>query len=79
MEIEQLQHVNNKFTHAIDFWLNSIVVGFITEFVVDTVKSYNAAEQEFLKLPRGRYMRSIYISIKILLYNKGVMTMEADN
>jgi hypothetical protein len=71
--------VNNKFTCAVDFWLDSIVVGFITEFAVDTVKSYSAAEQEFLHGPRGRYIRSLYTSIKILLYNKGVLTMESDN
>jgi hypothetical protein len=78
-EIVQLQQVDNKFTRAVDFWLDNIVAGFITEFAVDTTKSYNAAEQEFLKGPRGRYIRSLYTSIKILLYNKGVMTMESDN
>jgi hypothetical protein len=41
--------VNNKFTRAVDFWLDSIVVGFITEFAVDTMKSYSATEQEFLQ------------------------------
>jgi hypothetical protein len=54
--------------------------GFITEFAVDTTKSYTiAAEKEFLKGPRGRYIRSLYMSIKILLHDKGVMTMESDN
>jgi hypothetical protein len=48
VQIEQLQQVNNKFTRAVDFWLDSIVAGFITEFAVDTVKSYNATEKEFL-------------------------------
>jgi hypothetical protein len=71
--------VNKKFTRAVDFWLDSIVAGFITEFAVDTSKSYRAAEKEFLRGPRGRYIRSLYTSIKILLYNKGVMTMESDN
>jgi hypothetical protein len=42
MEIMQLQQVNNKFVHTIDFWLDNIVAGFIREFAVDTVKSYNA-------------------------------------
>jgi hypothetical protein len=79
VQIEQLQQVNNKFTRAVDFWLDSIVAGFITEFAVDTVKSYSATEKEFLCGPRGRYIRSLYTSIKILLYNKGVMTMESDN
>jgi hypothetical protein len=64
---------------TIDFWLESIVAGFITEFEVGTTKSYSVVEKEFLKGPRGRYIRSLYTSINILLYNKGVMTMESDN
>jgi hypothetical protein len=48
-EIAQLQRVDNKFTRAVDFWLDNIVVGFITEFAVDTTKSYNAAEQRILE------------------------------
>jgi hypothetical protein len=79
MEITQLQQVNNKFTHTVDFWLDNIVAGFITEFVVDTTKYYTAAEKDFLKGPRGRHVKSLYTSIKILLYNNGVMTMESNN
>jgi hypothetical protein len=77
--IDQLQQVNKKFTRAVDFWLNSIVAGFIIDFAEDTKKSYNALEQEFLRGPRGRYIRSLYTSIKILLYKKGVMTMGSNN
>jgi hypothetical protein len=36
--IARLERVNNKFTHVVDFSLDGIVVGFITEFVVDTCK-----------------------------------------
>jgi hypothetical protein len=79
VQIEQLQHVNNRFTRAVDFWLDNIMAGFITEFVVDTMKSYNEVEQEFLWGLQGRYIRSLYTSIKIFLCNKGVMTMESDN
>jgi hypothetical protein len=77
MEIAELQQVNIKFTRAVDFRLESVVVGFITEFVVDTVKSYSAEKQDFMKGPRGRYIISLYTSIKILLYNNDVMTMES--
>jgi hypothetical protein len=74
-----LERVNNKFTCAVDFWLDNITAGFITEFAVDTMKSYTVAEKDFLKGPRGRYIRSLYTSIKILLHDKGMMTMESDN
>jgi hypothetical protein len=65
--------------HALDFWLDNIVAGFIIEFTVDTTKSYNATEKELLKGHRGGYIRLLYTSIKILLYNKGVMEMALDN
>jgi hypothetical protein len=77
--IAQLEKVNNKFTRVVDFWLDNIIAGFITEFAVDTAKSYTVPEKEFLKGPRGRYIRSLYTSIKILMHDKGVMTMESDN
>jgi hypothetical protein len=49
----RLERVNNKFTCAVDFWLDNITVGFITEFAVDTMKSYTVAEKDFLKGPEG--------------------------
>jgi hypothetical protein len=55
VEIMQLQQVDNKFTRKVDFWLDSIVVGFITEFAVDTVKSYNSRERV-----SKRTMRKVY-------------------
>jgi hypothetical protein len=45
VQIQQLQQVNNKFTSAVNFWLESIVAGFIIEFVVDTTNSYNITEK----------------------------------
>jgi hypothetical protein len=64
---------------AVDFWLDSIIAGFIIDFAVDTAKSYIVIEKYFLKGPRGRYIRSLYTSINILLHDKGVMTMESHN
>jgi hypothetical protein len=79
MDITQLQQVNNKFMCIVDFWLDNIVAGFITEFVVDTPKSYTGVEKEFLKGPRGRYIGSLYTSINILLYDNDVIAMEFDS
>jgi hypothetical protein len=75
----QLQQGKNNFMRAVDFWLDNIVVGFITEFAVDTAKSYSTTEKEFLKGHRGRYIRPLYTSIKTLLYKNGVMNMEEEN
>jgi hypothetical protein len=52
--IMQLERVNNKFTCVVDFWLDNITTGFITEFVVDTMNSYIVVEKYIFKGPRGR-------------------------
>jgi hypothetical protein len=75
--ITRLERVNNKFTRIVDFRLDNITVRFNTEFSVDTTKSYTVAKKDFLRGPRGRYIRSLYMSIKILLHDKGIMTMES--
>jgi hypothetical protein len=36
--IAHLQRVDNKFTRAVDVWLDNIIEGFIIKFVVDTAK-----------------------------------------
>jgi hypothetical protein len=77
--IARLERVNNKFTSAVDFWLDSITTGFIIEFVVDTAKSYIVVENDFLSGPRGRHIKSLYTVIKILLHDKIMMTMESDS
>ena len=50
-----------------DLWLESVTAGFITEFPIDTAKSYTVAEQNFLRGTGGRYIMSLYTSIKILV------------
>jgi hypothetical protein len=45
--IVRLERVNNKFMHEVDFWLENIVAGFITVFVVDTAKSYTIQSRIF--------------------------------
>ena len=42
-------------SRAVDFWVDSILEGYITEFVVDTITSYNKAEVIFFP----RTMRKI--------------------
>jgi len=77
--IGHLERVNNKFKCVVDFWLDNIIAGFITKFAVHTAKSYTVVEKDFLKGPRGRYIRSLYMSVNILLHDKGMMTMELNS
>jgi hypothetical protein len=76
--VRQLNYVSNNTSHAVDFWLDSILGGYITEFAVDCTQSYSVAERDFFKGPRGRFMKSLGTWIKMLLCDKCMMTMESD-
>ena len=72
VSINCLKSVSNSISRAVDFWFDSIIGGYITEFAVDTVKSYSAAKREFFKGPRGKYLNSLKLWTKILFCEKGV-------
>ena len=44
--IERWKRVNNPISRVVDFWVDSILEGYITEFVVDTITSYSEAERK---------------------------------
>ena len=68
--MSRLEASEDKITRAIDHWLDRIIGGFITEFVIDTTMSYSKDDQHFLKGPRGRYFKSLNTWIKMLLCEK---------
>ena len=76
--IQQLKEVNNKESRAFKVWHDRILEEYITKFVVDTVKSYSDVEREFFKGPRGRFLLSLQLWIKMLRYEKGILKMNSD-
>ena len=57
--------------------MNSLLEGFVTEFVVDTLKAYSEAERYFFKGYRGKYLNSLSLWIKMLLSEKGILRLDA--
>ena len=45
----KINSVSNPICRVVDFWVNSILKGYITEFAVETIASYSEAEK---KIPR---------------------------
>jgi hypothetical protein len=76
--VRQLNSVSNPTTREIDFWLDSVLGGYVTEFAVDCIQSYNVVEREFFKGPHGRFLKSLNTWIKMLLCEKHVMIMKSD-
>ena len=73
-----VQHVNNEVSRAVDFWTTRTLEAFVTEFAIDTSTSFNEAERQFSKGPRGKFLNSLSLKIKILLVEKGILLFEAD-
>ena len=70
-----MKNLDNPITRTVDFWLASVLEGFVTKFAVDQRKSFNQAERYFFKGYRGKYLKSLNLSIKMLLHEKGTMDL----
>ena len=65
--INILKRVNNAISRAVDFWTTRTLEAFVTEFAIDTSTSFSEAERQFFKGPRGKYLNSFSLQIKMLL------------
>ena len=52
--IQRLESVSNYISKDVNFWVDKILGGYITEIVVDTINSYSEAERELFQGHRGR-------------------------
>ena len=76
--IHELQETGNRALCTIEVWLDSILEGYIIEFVFDTNKSYSKAEREFFDRTIGRFLLLLQLSIKMLVCKKGILKMHLD-
>ena len=73
--VREVTSISNTISRAVDFWVDSILQGYITEFAVDTITSYSEAERNFFQGPRRRYLLRISTRIKMLAYEKGILQL----
>ena len=73
--IEQLKRISNTISRAMEFWVDSILEGYITNFFVDTITSYNEAKQKNFQGRCNRYMLSLKTWIKMLICEKVILRM----
>ena len=73
--VRQVETFENKIVRVVDHWLDRIIGGFVTKFVVDTSVSYIEARWRFFKGQWGKYLRYLNTWIKILLCEKQMMSL----
>lgn len=71
--VRTLEASEYKIAWSVDHWLDQIIGGFITEFMIDTTMSYSETKRRFLQGPRGKYIKSLNTWIKMLLCEKWIM------
>ena len=71
-----MKRTGNPISRIVNFWVDSILRGYITKIVVDTIKSYSETAREFFQGLRGRYLKSSKLWIKMLVCEKGILGME---
>ena len=62
--IQRLKNTYNSISREVDFWLNTLLEGFVTEFAVDTLKAYSEEKRLFFKGYCGNYLNSLNLWIK---------------
>ena len=67
--------VSNPISRAVDFWIDSILEGYVSEFTIEAINTYSEAKKHFFQGPQGRYLMSINLWIKMLLYEKGILQL----
>lgn len=71
--VQKLEASEDKVMRVVNHWLDRIIGGFVTEFMVNNSVSYSEEEQCFFKGPRGKYLKSLNTWITMLLCEKRVM------
>ena len=71
--VHEVTSVSNYVSRDIYFWVDSILQGYITKFVVDTITSYSEAKRICFQRPRRRYLLHISAWIKMFAYEKGIL------
>lgn len=71
-----LNDVNNCWSREVDFRYTSVVEGYTMDFMVEGSNSFSEVERKKIQRPRGKFINYVPLWIKMLLYDKGIMSIE---
>jgi hypothetical protein len=74
-KLAALQRLDCPVTRAVDFWVSTMLEGYIIEFAAENHQSFSWAEEIFKKGARGRLLREIPLWIKVFLMEEGMLIM----
>ena len=75
--VREVTSVSDTISRAVDFWVESILQGYISELAVEAITSYSEAERKFFQGSQRKYLLSIGTWIKMLVYEKGILQLSS--
>ena len=69
--VREITTVSNTINTAVDFWVDSILQGYITEFSIELIALYSEANFFFPRTPKKIFV--IYQYMDQVVYEKGIM------
>jgi len=73
--VRRLEASEYKIMRIVEHWIDHIIGGSVTEFMVNTSISYSKVEHCFFKGRRGKYLKLLNTWIKMFLYEQWVMRL----
>lgn len=65
--------MDNDLTRVVDFWLKTMMEGYIVEFAAESYQSFSKAEAVFGSRLRGRLMSEVLTWIKMFMVEEGLL------
>ena len=75
--VHEVTSVSNNICRDVEFWVDSILQGYITKFAVEAITSYSEAKRIFFQGPQRRYLLSFNKWVKMLIYEKGILQLSS--
>jgi hypothetical protein len=74
-KLAALQRLDCPVTRVVDFWVSTMLEGYIIEFVAENHQSFSWEEEIFKKGARGKLLREIPMWIKVFLMEERMLIM----
>jgi len=70
-----LWHFDNDLTRLVDFWVHTIVEGYIVKFAAENYQSFSRVEVVFKPRLRGKLVREVSLWIKMFTMEQGLLPL----
>lgn len=68
-----LRHLDNDLKKVVNFWVHTMVEGYIDEFTAENYQSLSRVEVVFKSRLRGKLVREVSLRLKMFMEEEGIL------